>query len=41
LANPFGWPPMCRIREIHRIYSVGGANSSTIVVMFVGLLCWG
>jgi len=27
--------------EIHWIYAVGGANSFTMVVMFVGLLCWG
>jgi hypothetical protein len=26
---------------IHRSHTVGGANGTTMVVMFVGLLCWG
>ena len=35
-TNPFGWPPMRLSGEIHQIYAIGGANSTTIVVMFVG-----
>ena len=30
-----------RLGRIHRYHAVGGANGTTIVVMFVGLLCWG
>jgi hypothetical protein len=26
---------------IHRSHTVGGANDTTMMVMFVGLLCWG
>ena len=29
------------IGRIHRYHAVGGANGTTMVVMFVGLLCWG
>ena len=29
------------IGSIHRCHAVGGANSTTMVVMFVGLLWWG
>jgi hypothetical protein len=41
LPNPFGRGYLCLIRSIHRYHAVGGANGTTIVMMFVGLLCWG
>jgi hypothetical protein len=35
LANPFGKGYMHRIGWIHQSHAIGGANSSTMVVMFV------
>jgi hypothetical protein len=32
--------PSHRTLTIHRYHIVGGANGTTMVVMFVGLLCW-
>ncbi len=35
LANPFGRGYLRRIGRIHRSHTIGGANGSTMVVMFV------
>ena len=39
--DPFGRGYPCLIGSIHRYHTVGGANGTTMVVMFVGLLWWG
>ena len=41
MPDPFGRGYPCPIRSIHRYHAIGRANGTTIVVMFVGLLCWG
>ncbi len=40
LPDPFGRGYPRPIGCIHRYHAVGGANGTTMVVMFVGLLCW-
>ena len=41
LPNPFGIGYPCPTGSIHRYHAiVGGANGTTMVVMFVRLLCW-
>jgi len=39
MANPFGRGYPRRIGYIQRYHTVGGANGTTMVVMFVGWLC--
>ena len=41
LANPFGRGYPRRIGCIQRYHAVGGANGTTMVMMFVGYLCLG
>ena len=41
LPNPFGRGYPCPIRRFHIYHAVGGADGTTIVMMLVGLLCWG
>ena len=38
-ANPFGRGQLRRIGRIQSYHAVGGANGTTMVVMFVGGLC--
>ena len=40
LARPLQKRLLLPIGCIHRYHAVGGANDTTMVVMFVGLLCW-
>ncbi len=39
-SNPFGRGYPCLIGCFHRYHTIGGENGTTMVVMFVGLLCW-
>jgi hypothetical protein len=41
MPDPFGIGYPRPIGSIHSYHAVGGANGTTMVVMFVGLLCWG
>jgi hypothetical protein len=41
MPDPFGRGYPRPIGHIHRYHVIGEAYSTTMVVMFVGLLCWG